>query len=97
MKFLMRKNKYELIFTLLFIAIYFIFGNIILTAIFISDECYYHSHEVPLLINMLFDFPSSEGYHPVASRLGYLLFGIIGFLIGRNKSKRKNKKHTITG
>jgi hypothetical protein len=84
----MKKYKYEIIFASIFIIIYFCFGNIILSTIFISDECYYHSNDVPFLINLLFDFPSSEGYHPVATKLGYLLFGIIGLIVGRRRSKR---------
>jgi hypothetical protein len=74
---------------LVFLMLYFFFGNLILQSIFISDPCYYHSHDEPLLIYILFDFPSSEGYHPVATKFGYLIFGFIGYFVGRFISKSK--------
>lgn len=84
--------KNELIYSLVFLVLYFFFGNFILHDLFIKDECYYHSHEVPYYIELLFDFPSSEGYHPVATKFGYIIFGGIGFLLGGFVSKMSNKE-----
>lgn len=84
-------KKYILIgLTLLFMIIYFLIGNFIMIPIFIKDYCYYHSHEIPFHINLLFDFPPSEGFHPVPTKIGYLLFGGIGFVIGRIVVKNKS-------
>jgi hypothetical protein len=68
---------------------YFLIGNFVLFPLFISDECFYHSNEIPLYINILFDFPSVEGYHPVPTRFGYLIFGIIGYFVGKRILEKK--------
>ena len=48
----------------------------------IPDYCYYDIHETTWLVDLFFDFPGYEGYHPVPSTLGYVLFGGIGGFIG---------------
>ena len=88
----MKKNYLIIGVTLIFLIIYFLFGNIIMNGIFIKDDCYYHSHEIPLHINLLFDFPASEGFHPVPAKIGYLIFGVIGFGVGSLMVKKKITK-----
>jgi hypothetical protein len=48
---------------------------------FISNACYYHDNPIPPLVDILFDFPSYAGYHPVPAKSGYLAFGAIGLVI----------------
>jgi hypothetical protein len=74
-------------FTILFLVIYYFIGQFVLMPLFINDECYYHSHKAPWYIELLFDFPSSEGYHPIPSNLWYFVFGGIGFFIGKLVAK----------
>lgn len=81
------KMKFELVFSVLLILLYFFVGDLFLQMLFIPDSCYYHDHQTPLYIELLFDFPSSEGYHPVATKFGYLLAGFIGFILGKIVSK----------
>ena len=68
--------------------VYWIAGNLILYPFMIPDPCYYDTREIPFLIELLFDFPSSEGYHPVPSRMGYLVFGVIGLFFGLQLNKK---------
>ncbi len=79
--------KFELVFSVLLVLLYFFVGDLFLQMLFIPDSCYYHNHQTPLYIELLFDFPSSEGYHPVATKFGYLLAGFIGFILGKIVSK----------
>lgn len=81
----MTKKKEVLIkisMVILFMFGYGIIGNFIIYPIFIHDECYYHGHETTTTIELLFDFPAYNGYHPVISKLGYLLSASLGFFIG---------------
>jgi hypothetical protein len=48
----------------------------------IPDDCYYHSREAPFLINVFYDFPSSEGGHPVPSTINATVTSGIGALSG---------------
>src|ERR1043165_1818876 len=48
----------------------------------IPDYCYYDTREPGFLINLFYDFPGSEGYHPVPSRLNILLTIVIGAFAG---------------
>lgn len=66
-----------------FIILYRFIGYNILMPMYIPDYCYYHSHKPSTLVNILFDFPSAAGYHPVPTYWGYLIFGVIGGLLGR--------------
>ena len=86
------KFKYELIFIVIFFILYFFFGNFVLHDLFIKDECYYHNHETPFYIELLFDFQNVAGYHPVPTKFGYVLFGVIGYFIGRSISKSRFKE-----
>ncbi len=78
--------------TIVFILLYGIIGYKILEPIFIPDPCYYDVHKIPTLINILFDFPSYEGYHPVPSKWGFILFGIIGGISGSKLAEIYTKK-----
>ena len=60
--------------------------------LFISDECYYHSNDTTFMIELLFDFPASNGYHPVPSRVGYIFAGIVGFVVGKQVVRYLDKK-----
>lgn len=84
--------KFELVFSVLLVLLYFFVGDLFLQMLFIPDSCYYHNHQTPLYIELLFDFPSSEGYHPVATKFGYLLAGFIGFILGKIVSKFSQRK-----
>jgi hypothetical protein len=64
-------------------TIYGLISNYILFPLFIPDDCYFHLHETPYLVEILFDFPAYSGFHPVPSKMGYLISGIVGLLIGR--------------
>jgi hypothetical protein len=88
------KMKFELIAIVLVVLLYFCVGDFLLPSLLISDSCYYHNHQTPLYIELLFDFPSSEGYHPVASKFGYILAVLLGFFLGKIISKftRRNSK-----
>lgn len=86
--------KFELVFSVLLMLLYFFVGDLFLQMLFIPDSCYYHDHQTPLYIELLFDFPSSEGYHPVATKFGYLLAGFIGFILGKIVSKFSRRKRT---
>lgn len=88
------KMKFELIAIVLFVLLYFFVGDFLLQSLLIPDSCYYHNHQTPLYIELLFDFPSSEGYHPVASKFGYILAVLFGFFLGKIISKftRRNSK-----
>jgi hypothetical protein len=88
------KMKFELVFSFLLVLLYFFVGDLFLQMLFIPDSCYYHNHQTPLYIELLFDFPSSEGYHPVASKFGYILAVLFGFFLGKIISKftRRNSK-----
>jgi hypothetical protein len=88
------KMKFELVFSVLLMLLYFFVGDLFLQMLFIPDSCYYHDHQTPLYIELLFDFPSSEGYHPVATKFGYLLAGFIGFILGKIVSKFSRRKRT---
>ena len=76
-------------FSIFFLVLYYYIGQFVITPLFISDECFYHSQKAPWYINLLFDFPSYEGYHPVPSNWWYLIFGLIGFFIGQLVANRK--------
>ena len=78
---------------LISIVIYFILVHFVFYSILIPDECYYHSHETPLIIDLLFDFPAYEGFHPVPSIIGYILsFGIgIAVTLWLNKKRQSPK------
>jgi hypothetical protein len=60
------------------VVFYHFFNLLVLFPLFIPDYCYFDTHEIPFLVDVFFDFPAYEGYHPVSSVLGYLLFGITG-------------------
>jgi hypothetical protein len=84
-KELMKKGKgilFKISMVILFMVVYGLIMNFIIYQIFIPDECYYHSHDTTTLIELLFDFPAYNGYHPVPSKLGYILFCIFGFIAG---------------
>jgi uncharacterized membrane protein YfcA len=71
-------------------VIFGMIGNHILYPHFIPDDCYYHNHDTGFLIEALFDFPSANGYHPVPTKLGYLLLGATGAYIGYRISMKIN-------
>lgn len=66
---------------LICVVIYFILVHFVLYPILIPDECYYHSHDTPFIIDLLFDFPAHEGFHPVPSVIGYILSFGIGIVV----------------
>ena len=70
----------------------------IITPILIPDECYYHSQETSILIDLLYDFPAIEGFHPVPSLMGYFVFSTIGFctwiFIIRTRNKKNKTVHS---
>ncbi len=82
-----------------FMVAYGVIMNFIIYPIFIPDDCYYHNHDTTFTIEILFDFPAANGYHPSPTKLGYLLFGIFGFLVGtkviRTVKSRRNGISTI--
>jgi len=61
---------------------YHFFNLIVLFPLLIPDYCYFDMHETTFLVEVFFDFPAYEGYHPVPSTIGYLFFGLMGGLIG---------------
>jgi hypothetical protein len=85
-------KKFTIIFAsiLFLIIIYEIIGAYIIYPAFIDDPCYYHVNEASLLIEILFDFPAYEGYHPVPTFWGTIIFGIIGFFVGKRIVKKQN-------
>lgn len=66
--------------------------NFMIYPIFIPDDCYYHIHETTKTIELLFDFPAYNGYHPVPSKLGYLLFCVLGLIVGVILARLTNPK-----
>jgi hypothetical protein len=46
--------------------------------IVIPDECYYESHDSNWLIELLYDFPSWNGYHPYPSTFQFVLIFLTG-------------------
>ena len=84
-----RKTTIIVLFSFLFLLIYWVIGNFLLYPHFIPDECYYHIHPTNATIEILFDFPAVNGFHPVPTRWGYLLFGCTGAIIGWIWTRRK--------
>ena len=78
------------------ILVYGLIGNYVLFPYFIHDECYFNNHDTGFLIETLFDFPAVNGYHPVPTKLGYLLFMIVGGYIGNRIDLKRDtiKKQT---
>jgi hypothetical protein len=97
---LMKKGRGILIkisMVIFFMGVYGLIMNFIIYPIFIPDECYYHSHDTTNTVELLFDFPSYNGYHPVPSKLGYLLFSIFGLIAGSLLFRLpKSKENGIT-
>lgn len=78
---------------LISVVLYFILVHFVLYPILIPDECYYHSHDTPILIDLLFDFPASEGFHPVPRVIGYILSVGIGIVLAQWwKKKQQSQK-----
>jgi hypothetical protein len=80
-----------------FMVVYGLVMNFIIYPIFIPDDCYYHNHDTTNTIELLFDFPAYNGYHPVPSKLGYLIFSVLGLIIGVLLSRlTKSKENGIS-
>ena len=73
----MKKLKTPIIILLSLFAAFFL-HSFIIDPILIPDPCYYHSNEASFLINSLYDFPASEGFHPVWNWKYYLLIIMTG-------------------
>ena len=67
---------------ILFMIIYGVIVNLIIYPILIPDYCYFHNHETSTTVELFFDFPAYEGFHPVPSKVGYLLVGTLGLILG---------------
>jgi hypothetical protein len=76
-------------------TMYGLVSHYILFPLFIPDDCYFHLHETPFLVEILFDFPGYNAYHPVPAKLGYLISGTAGLLIGRFITFRLTKAITL--
>lgn len=70
---------------------YRFFNIIFLEPLLIPDHCYFDMHETTFLVEIFFDFPAYEGYHPVPSTIGYLVFGLIGGFVGYKILKIKSE------
>lgn len=61
--------------------------------VIIPDICYYHSHDPNFFIETFYDFPSSEGSHPVPSifnlSLSFITGGTLGFFFKKLKNVRE--------
>ena len=64
----------------------------LLWPLIIPDQCYYDIHETNWFIELFFNFPAYEGYHPVPSLFNLLLFGYLGG-VGGNKIGKTVLKH----
>ncbi len=67
----------------------FLLNVLLIESVIIPDICYYHTHDTNFFIDTFYDFPSSEGGHPVPSIINIILSltvgGIVGFLIVKSK------------
>jgi hypothetical protein len=83
---------FRIVLGIVFMIIFGLLGNLIIFPLLIPDECYYHGHEEPFLIKVLFDFPAYNGYHPVIAKWLYLFCGFSGYLLAGLIQKGTQKK-----
>lgn len=48
----------------------------------IPDPCYFHSHKAGIFIKLLYNFPASEGGHPIPSVLNLGMTAVCGAAAG---------------
>ena len=56
--------------------------NIGITAVLIPDECYYHNHDMPLLMSLFYALAPQNGYHPEQNWFNIALTIILGIWLG---------------
>lgn len=53
-----------------------------ITAVLIPDECYYHNHDMPLLMSLFYAMTPQNGYHPEQNWFNIILTIILGIGLG---------------
>jgi hypothetical protein len=66
--------------------LFFILGGIL-----IPDECYYHSNDPNWFINLMYDFPGWNGFHPYPSNFQFGLILLLGIYLAYLFSKKALK------
>ncbi len=79
----MNKKISIIIFSIIyFVLIYYLDFYIISPLILPADNCYYHTHNIPFWVELLYMSAGSNG-HPDGSMLHFILLIIISLFLGR--------------
>jgi hypothetical protein len=53
----------------------------LIESILIPDECYYETHNSNWMIELFYDFPGWNGFHPYPSNFQFALMSILGIYL----------------
>jgi hypothetical protein len=84
---ILNKIFFLFIFSIVGTIISFLFFSII-GSMLIPDDCYYHQNDTNWLIDLLYDFPGWNGFHPSPSNFQFVLIFGFGIYLSYQFCKR---------